>query len=336
MTSREIVTRTIEFGAPARVPFMSPLFGPSDFLHLHLDTPTYTPRKPGYTEWGHTMAHSEIPNNGMPADVAIATWDMFEAFDWPDPRNPERYVSIAAALDRPEAQEKYCFIGWFVGLYDTVYRLHEFEDCMMDFHLEPEQMKRLIGKVADFMLGAVDELASRFPGRIHGLLVPDDWGGQDTTFVSIPMWEEFFGGHYRALGESLHQHGLHFWLHSDGRINDLLPVLIDCGLDVVNIPSPQVVGLDALAERFAGRLCFHNGVDIQSTLVHGREEEIEEEARQLVEKWGTPAGGFIPSGGLAYEASGVTDEKALAAVNAFRRLCWGLPPLTLAEAKALV
>ncbi len=70
---------------------------------------------------GHTMAHSEIPNNGMPADVAIATWDQLDSFAWPDPTNPERYVSIAARLARPQAEGKYCHLGWFIGLYDTVY-----------------------------------------------------------------------------------------------------------------------------------------------------------------------------------------------------------------------
>lgn len=336
MTSYEIVKRTVEFGGPERIPFVSRLFGPSDVLDLGLDTPRYTPRKPGYTEWGYTMAHSEIPNNGRPADVAIATWDMLGSFKWPDAANPERYVSIARRLAMPESRERYCHIGWFMGLYDTVYRLHEFDDCMRDFYLEPVKMKHLTAKVADFMLGVIDELISRFPGRIHGILLPDDWGGQESTFMSIRMWEEFFGLHYRAIGRRLHENGIHFWLHCDGRINDLLPVLIDCGLDVINMPSPRVVGIDDIARRFAGKLCFINGVDIQSTLVRGADAEIEEEARQLVGKWHTPNGGFIPTATLAYPASGVTDEKGLVAVNAFRKYCWGLPPLELKEARALV
>jgi len=336
VTSYEIVKRTVEFGAPERVPFTSRLFGPSDFYDLSLDTPHYTPRKPGYTEWGHTMAHSEIPNNGMPADVAIATWDQLDSFAWPDPTNPERYASIAARLARPEARGKYCHIGWFIGLYDTVYRLHEFDDCMRDFYLEPEKMQYLIAKVADFMLGAIAELVTRFPGRLHGILLPDDWAGQQTTFMSPRMWEEFFGPRYRAIGSRLHENGIHFWLHSDGRINDLLPVLMDCGLDVVNMPSPQVVGIEAIAERFAGRLCFINGVDIQSTLVHGSDQEIEAEAGQLAAAWHTPRGGFIPTAGLAYPASGVREERGLVAANAFRKHCWGLPPLGLEEARSLL
>jgi uroporphyrinogen-III decarboxylase len=260
---------------------------------------------------------------------------MLDGYKWPDPTNPERYVKVAERLAMPQAKDKYVHMGWFVGLFDMVYRLHEFEDCMRDFYVEPKKMKYITAKVADFILGAIDTLASKFPGRIHGLLIPDDWGGQDSTFVSIPMWEEFFGPHYRAIGDHLHRAGIHFWLHSDGRVNNLVPVLIDCGLDVINLPSPQVVGIDDIAERFAGKICFFNGVDIQSTLVQGSDAEIDEEARQLAEKWHTPKGGFIPAGGLSSEATGITKHRGLVAVNAFRKYCWGLPPLSEPEALAL-
>lgn len=335
MTSKEIVKRSVEFRSPGRMARATRFFGESDFHHIGLKTPAFTPRKPGYYEWGYTMAHSEIPNNGMPADVPIKSWDDLASYKWPDPRNPERYELIRRQLAEAAARVKYVHLGWFVGLFDLVYRLREFEDCMRDFVFEPAKMKYLIAGVADFMLGVIDELASRFPGQIDGLLVPDDWGSQSTTFMSIPMWEEFFGSHYRAIGDRLHKAGIHFWLHSDGRINDLMPVLIDCGLDVINLPSPLAVGIDEIAERFAGKIAFINGVDLQKTMNFGSDEEIEAQAKELIEKWNTAKGGFIPSEGLGYVAGGVSKERSLVAINAFRRYGWGLPPLSMEEAERL-
>ena len=46
-------------------------------------------------------------------------------------------------------------------------------------------------------------------------------------------------------------------------------------------------------EQFRGKVCFLATVDIQSTLPRGIEEEVREEARQLVRHWSTPAGGMI-------------------------------------------
>lgn len=334
MTSYEIVKRVIEFTAPERIPSSSPAFGRLDFHYISLETPVYTPRKPGYREWGYGMRETEVPNHGMPVDPPIATWDMLADYRWPEAANEERYRSIGPRLDRPEAEGKYIHMGWFVGLFDMVYRLHGFENCMIDFLAERENMKCIIAKVARFILGAIDELARRFPGKIHGLLIPDDWGGQDSTFISVSMWEEFFGGHYRKIARHLHDAGMHFWLHSDGRINDLIETLIDCGVDVLNLPAPRVVGIDEISRRFAGRICFANGVDIQSTGVRGTDSEIEQEVRELLSGWNTPRGGFIPSDMGNLQMIGSTLHRRLVAVNAFRKHAWGLPPLTEEELTA--
>jgi hypothetical protein len=314
------------------MPRTTPLFGGEvDLFWVELGQPNFTPRKPGYNEWGYTNLHTEVKNNGMPADLPIATWDMLPGYKWPDPYDEARYAPLAERLENPRAEGRYVHMGWFIGLFDTVYRLHWFEDCMMDFHLEPEKMHYITGKVAEFMLAVIDTIAKKFPGRIHGLLLPDDWGGQTSTFMSVEMWDDFFGRHYREIGKHLHDAGIHFWLHSDGRINDLLPVLIDCGLDCINMPSPTVVGIDDIANRFAGKLCFSNGVDIQSTLVTGTDAEIEDEARQLCAKWHTPKGGFIPGDTSNLEPIGARMHARVVAINAFRKYAYGLPPITEQE-----
>lgn len=334
MTGCEIVTRAIEFGTPERIPSCSPVFGNLDFFRVSLETPSFTPRKSGYREWGYTMRETEVPNHGMPDDPPIATWDRLDDYRWPDPANEERCRSIGPRLEMPQAEGKYVHMGWFVGLFDMVYRLHGFQNCMVDFIRAPGEMKFIIAKVAEFIVAAIDVLAAKFPGRIHGLLMPDDWGGQQSTFLSVPMWEEFFGGHYRQIARHLHEAGIHFWLHSDGRINDLLDTLIDCGVDVINLPAPRVVGIDEMAQRFAGRICFANGVDIQTTAVTGTDADIEREVHELVLKWNTAKGGFIPGDVGNVEMIGSTPHKRLVAVNAFRQHAWGLAPLSAEELTA--
>jgi len=89
--------------------------------------------------------------------------------------------------------------------------------------------------------------------------------------------------------------GMHFWLHSCGRINDLIPEFIDLGIDVINLQQPRALGIEDIGNRFRGKICFESLVDIQRTLPHGTPEEIEEEARLLLEHWSTTEGGFILS-----------------------------------------
>ncbi|MHC4714767.1 MAG: uroporphyrinogen decarboxylase family protein [Planctomycetota bacterium] len=333
MNGRENVRRAIEFGVPDHMPVTSSLFGEVEFWHVGLETPSYTPRVPGATEWGHTMRKTSVPNHGVPDNLPIETWDMLDDYVWPDPRNDERYRSIGPRLEDPASRDRYVHMGWFVGLYDTILRLRGWEESMMDFVAEPDRMKGLTAKVAEFIVTAIDTLAEKFPGQIHGLCIPDDWGGQTGLFMSVDMWEEFFGEHYREFGRQIHDAGMHFWLHSDGRINDLMETLIDCGVDVINMPSPRAVGIDEISERFAGRICFANGIDIQSTMVWGSDEEIEEEARLLAEKWNTPEGGFIPGVCGYIDTIGSDAHRWLVQVNALRRHCYGLPPLEMDDVR---
>ncbi|HIS81058.1 MAG TPA: hypothetical protein IAB52_06295, partial [Candidatus Scatomonas merdavium] len=60
-------------------------------------------------------------------------------------------------------------------------------------------------------------------------------------------------------------------------------------------------------------------VDIQDTLPTGDREKIEREAKELIEKWGTPKGGFI---GVEYgylDAIGITKETMLFELECFEK-----------------
>jgi uroporphyrinogen decarboxylase len=55
------------------------------------------------------------------------------------------------------------------------------------------------------------------------------------------------------------------FLHSDGSIFDMLPDIIDAGIEVLNPVQPQAAKMDAvnLKEKFGKRLVFHGGLDQQ-------------------------------------------------------------------------
>ena len=157
----------------------------------------------------------------------------------------------------------------------------------------PEKVQRVLDMVLEFTAARLDELARRFGQRVDGIFLTDDWGTQQGTFVSRKVFEQFFASRYAALFRAIHGHGWHVILHSCGRINDFVPRLVELGVDVLNMQQPQAYGLVEFGEQFRGKVCFLTTVDIQSTLPRGVEEDVREEARQLVRHWSTPAGGLI-------------------------------------------
>ncbi len=69
----------------------------------------------------------------------------------------------------------------------------------MAMHEEPKKVHELAERVVDVPIGIAKEVGKRFRGRIHGFTMTDDWGTQQSAFVQIPMWREFFKDGYTRL-----------------------------------------------------------------------------------------------------------------------------------------
>ncbi|MBM3278154.1 MAG: hypothetical protein FJY95_08735 [Candidatus Handelsmanbacteria bacterium] len=92
------------------------------------------------------------------------------------------------------------------------------------------------------------------------------------------------------------------------------------GADVLNLQQPQAYGIASFGRQFAGRVCFLTTVDIQATLPREDPEAVRAEARQLVETWSKPEGGFIVFNYGDSEGIGVTDGIAKVMFREFYEL----------------
>jgi uroporphyrinogen decarboxylase len=98
---------------------------------------------------------------------------------------------------------------------------------------------------------------------------------------------------------------------------DIIPDLIDVGLDVLNPVQPLAMPIDLLSDRFGGRLAFYGGLDVQSVLPNGTPQDVADEVAHLIEALGGYGGGYI--GGTSHTILPDTPpENVVAAFRAFR------------------
>jgi hypothetical protein len=107
------------------------------------------------------------------------------------------------------------------------------------------------------------------------------------------------------------------FLHSCGHIVELLDDFIDAGLQVIQMDQQENMGVEELARRFGGRLCFWCPVDIQQTMVKGTLDDIRAYARHLIEAFGKFNGGFIAKWYGSPDAVGHSRERIAAMCEAF-------------------
>lgn len=324
MTSRERVKRAIAFEGPDRVPVVFHCFGESDIEGMGPGGEA-SPKHTGENldEFGCRWDKVDedktgIRNMGQVKGHPIKTRDDLLTYEWPDFTRPERMAHIPEQLAAFEAQEKYVFFGLGNTLLERAWMMRGMEELFLDMIEDPTWTHELLGGIFKTRWDALNQLAP-YAGRIDAIYWGDDWGTQNALLISLPMFREFYKPLYAKLFARAQEFGMANVLHSCGQITEVIDDFLEIGLHVVDMEQPKATGIDMLSKRFQGRICFLCPVDIQRTLPYGTKEEIEAEAKELIEKLGTPKGGFIASDYANHPAIGVPDEKVFWSYEAFKR-----------------
>ena len=317
LSSYEVVRRAVEFQGPDRLPLRFEALGLSDVHHVgwnQIGTGDHCLRETT-DEWGCLWMRSEVNNMGQVKGHPLADWRALEHFHWPDPDDPAFYEGMEDRF--AGADGKYVMTGIFMLLFERMHALHGFENTLTDLVLERDRIEMLADRVVEFNLGIIENIARRFPDRVHGFSFTDDWGTQQNVFIRPQLWDEFFRPRYKRIFDACHEAGWHVWMHSCGRVNTIIESLIEIGLDVINLQQPRALGIEEIGRRFRGRICFESLCDIQHTLPFKGADEIREEARLLLEHWAAPDGGFVLSDYGDGQAIGVELEKKQIMLDAF-------------------
>ncbi len=318
MTRKEIVERTITFNNPPRLAMKFDVVGVNDCYDV------WTPDPTGWSwsfegqladEWGCTWQRTGVNNTGQVVGHPLADWSKLKGFTWPAPDDERRYQGFKEQL--AGADDRFVMFCYGNGIWERLHMLHGMADSLMDFYAQPDEVHEVLDRALEHHLRVFHNCMEIAKGRVHAAAMADDWGMQDRPFIGPKLFAEFFAPRYKRWFGEMKAAGVYSWMHSCGHINQLLDQLIECGLEVVNSQQPNVVGIEEMGRRFAGRICFESIVDTQSTLVRGTIEQIQAEARKLLETWGTPKGGFIASDYNDAAAIGSTLEARRAMFAAF-------------------
>jgi uroporphyrinogen decarboxylase len=168
------------------------------------------------------------------------------------------------------------------------------ENIMLDMAEKPAMAHALFGRIRGFYLEYLRRILEAAGGALDIVLTGDDFGAQNGPLISPGMWDRFLRqgfADYLALARSFGAVTMH---HTCGSVVDLVPRMVDCGLQVLQSLQPEARGMDAAAlkDAFGERLCFQGGVSIQRTLPYGTPDDVRREVQALAGAMGR-GGGYI-------------------------------------------
>jgi hypothetical protein len=315
MTGRELVTRAVCFEGPERIPRGLPSRWGNDFFTIGVGgDPDRKPKTEGEDEWGCVWEKdAEGKTMGQVVGHPLKDYSMLDDFPFPDFTTPARYEK-AREIIPDNTEDKFVIAGIPFSLIHRLEYLRGHVEGWTDPYEHPEELGRLLDKLADLAIDAVGVMADI---GAQGIISCDDWGLQDRPMVSPEIFREFFKPRYAKVYGYARERGLLTFLHSCGHIADLLDDLIEADLQVIQMDQQENMGVDSLAKRFGGRLCFWCPVDIQQTMVWGSLDDIRAYAKHLIEAFGSFNGGFISKWYPSPEGAGHTEEKIDAMCEAF-------------------
>jgi uroporphyrinogen decarboxylase len=150
------------------------------------------------------------------------------------------------------------------------------ENLYYDLGERSPDLMALLKIVHDFYC---EELELWAGTEIDALNFMDDWGSQRALLISPRRWREIFKPLYRDYVDIAHSHGKKIFMHSDGFITDVIPDLIELGVDAVN-SQVFCMGVEELGQRFAGKITFWGEIDRQHLLPEATTDEIEAAVRR--------------------------------------------------------
>ena len=321
MTGRERVKRAATFQGPDRVPVDLPdPYGSDIIMVTAYDDPAWCPSIQTETEWEdewHCIWH-RIPGDtslGQVKHHPLTDYSMLDSFVFPNYKAAGRYDTAGKKAAENRCGENRFVIGKIpLSLIHRLEYLRGHDQAWTDPYLNPGPLCRLLDVICNIAIDAIDMYAEI---GVDGVFSNDDWGLQDRPIVRPKMWNEFWKPRYHRVYSYAHQKGLITGLHSCGYIIDLLNGFMEAELDIIQMDQQENMGLDNLARRFGGRLCFWCPVDIQKTMIEGSVDDIRAYAKRLIEAFGKYQGGFIAKWYPAPEAAGHDWEKVKAMAEAF-------------------
>jgi len=167
--------------------------------------------------------------------------------------------------------------------------LRGFEELMIDFAEEPPELKQLIDTVLDHNRQTLERVLGR--EQPPGLLgFGDDLGMQKGLAMGPHKWRQWLKPCFARIYGRCHEAGFDVYMHTDGCIWEIIPDLIECGVNVLN-PQIRANGLDNLVRTCKGKVCVNLDLDRQ-LFPFCTPSEIDRHVRECVEALGSPEGGL--------------------------------------------
>jgi len=231
---------------------------------------------------------------GQPLNHPLADADMaaVEAYPWPDPD----WMDVSGIrADAAAYADRYAILGGdWAPFWHDVMELFGMENLFIKMYTEPDLVEAVFKKVVDYYVAVNRHVLDAAADVIDILFIGNDFGSQIGPLIGPDLFRRFVWPHLKRLIDLGHDYGLKVQLHCCGGVAQLVPLMIEAGLDALHAVQPSCTGMDLvdLKRRFGDHLVFNGAIDSHHVLIEGTAETVRQKTREVLEIM-MPDGGYV-------------------------------------------
>jgi uroporphyrinogen decarboxylase len=251
--------------------------------------------------WGYI---SPLRNAESPKDIEDFPLD--DATGWD-------FSHMPAEVEAAHAAGKVA-VGWVGHMYESAWQIRGYEQFLLDTIERPAWAECLLERL--FQQNMIRAVAYAKAGA-DLITTGDDVASQKALMFAPDTWRRLIHSRWAKVWRAIKEirPKSQIWYHSDGNVAQIVPELVEAGLDILNPLQPECLDLDAIHKRFGARLAFDGTIGTQSTMPWGTPAQVEARVREVIESYGR-------NGGLIISPTHVLEpEVPLANIDALFEAC---------------
>ncbi len=222
-------------------------------------------------------------------DGTVKTIDDLENLDPPEPiedqiRHLERYLEAAQGTGVG-------IIANFTSFFDSAMLAVGVSDSFYMFHENRPLLEKLMDILLEHQEKVVRTVCDRYADDLALVMVNDDIGFNSGLMIHPDMFMEMFPHRMERLIAPAKAHAKLVLMHTDGKMDQILPILYEVGIDIVHPIEPECNDIFEVKQQWAGKVALIGNIHTP-LLAYGTQEEIEETVREHCVKL-APGGGYV-------------------------------------------
>ena len=169
-------------------------------------------------------------------------------------------------------------------------------DYLVTMMLEPEKIEEGCARGHEWNLKSTGDIIDKCGHYIQGLCMGADLGTQVAPFVNPALFADLIAPWIKKYIDFVKANSDYkIFFHSCGAMEPFIPILIECGVDILNPVQVSCKNMEpfALKEKYGDKICFWGGgCDTHGAFGTGTPEEVADNVRYLMSAL-APNSGFV-------------------------------------------